>query len=103
MELINNYRSHPKILEFPSKEFYNGKLEAKAPELIVNQLLGWSKLQNPNFPILFCATRGKDEREGDSPSFFNRNEAMNISKLVSHLIEEKEIDPEDIAVISPYY
>jgi helicase MOV-10 len=54
--LVKNYRSHPAILAYSSKHFYDGKLSALAPTSQVNQLCGWSKLPNPNFPMLFYGT-----------------------------------------------
>jgi helicase MOV-10 len=56
LELVKNYRSHPAILDFPSKQFYNGKLSAHANPAEVNALCGWKRLPNPKFPLLFFGT-----------------------------------------------
>lgn len=51
-------------------------LEAKANLNEVSSLLHWRKLKNGKFPALFCGVEGKDQREGDSPSFFNRHDEV---------------------------
>ena len=125
LELVKNYRSHPAILAYPSKHFYNGKLSAMAPPDEVNQLCGWRMLPNPEFPMLFYGTfpakvtsdlmthsvprtharigvEGEDKQEGDSPSFFNPHEAIVVADLVMSLLKEKKLSEFDIGVISPF-
>ena len=62
--LVKNYRSHKAILNFLSQTFYDNKLQALADPKVVNSLLGWSKLPNKQFPILFYSVEGEDLREG---------------------------------------
>lgn len=44
--LCKNYRSHEKLLEFPSQRFYNRQLETCADAEVVNSLLEWDELPN---------------------------------------------------------
>lgn len=103
VELVKNYRCHPKILQFLSEKFYKGRLESKASPQVVNALSDWSALPNQKFPILFYGIEGEDLREGDSPSFFNRIEASVLVSQVKHLMQSKKLPGSDIGVMSPYY
>lgn len=94
-------------------------LTSQAPPSKVTRLLGWSELKNKNFPLLFYGIHGKDFREADSPSFFNpyvppktpllhaefrcSHEASTVAHLISRIMTEKGITPDEIGVISPYY
>ena len=49
VELLTNYRSHPKILEFPSKTFYKGLLKSAAPTKTIESLQKWKELKIQNF------------------------------------------------------
>lgn len=44
--LRKNYRSHEKLLEFPSARFYGKQLETCADKAVVDSLLGWDELPN---------------------------------------------------------
>jgi len=103
--LTQNYRSHPKILHFSSTQFYDGKLKSCAPPEKVNALVHWNRLPNKrsSFLFLFVGVQGSDVREGDSPSFFNILEAIQIVDLVQDLMHSEGVKPEDIGIISPYY
>ncbi|KAL2942118.1 putative RNA helicase SDE3 [Bienertia sinuspersici] len=96
--LRRNYRSHPEILELPSKLFYNGELIAFRETM---KSTPWENLlPNKDFPILFTGVQAYDEREGDNPSWFNRTEASMVVKLIKKLIG-KSVQEEDIGVITP--
>ena len=69
-KLVNNYRSHRKIIEIPKKLFYDDELNECAGEFR-QVMLQWEELPNPQFPLIFHPVFGMDEREGQSPSFFN--------------------------------
>ncbi|MCO5562977.1 hypothetical protein L7F22_016613 [Adiantum nelumboides] len=103
-KLIRNYRSHPAILELPSRLFYEGELIASAPQEICNSLCGWEELPNKYFPVLFVGIEGKDEREGKTPSWFNAQEASKVVELVMKLKEcrRNRLNDNDIGIISPY-
>ena len=58
-----------------------------------------------NFPIIFHGVEGQDEREEQSPSFFNKSEIEVVVSYVKKLIEKRggqKIKEDDIGVISPY-
>jgi len=71
-KLVKNYRSHNAIIAVPRQLFYDGELIVAGNERILNMMLGWEMLPNKNFPIIFHSVIGENEREADSPSFFNR-------------------------------
>ncbi|KDQ06711.1 hypothetical protein BOTBODRAFT_39424 [Botryobasidium botryosum FD-172 SS1] len=101
VKLIKNYRSHPAILRFPNEQFYEGELQACGDREMVNQLLTWDELGGRDFPIIFHGIRGKDDREGRSPSYFNLDEASLVSEYVEKL-RNLGIHDKDIGVIAPY-
>ena len=81
------------------------------PNLIYhrNVMLGWEELPNKRFPIIFHPVYGKDEREANSPSFFNVAEIETIERYLKKLLDDsvrsrglKHLRPEMIGVISPY-
>ena len=61
--------------------------------------------QSARFPIVFHGVEGKDEREGNSPSFFNLDEVSHVLKYVEKLRRSRSprISANDIGVISPYH
>ena len=74
-----------------------------------NVMLGWEELPNKHFPIIFHPVYGKDEREANSPSFFNVAEVETIERYLKKLLDDsvrskglKHLRPEMIGVISPY-
>ncbi|KAF5831162.1 P-loop containing nucleoside triphosphate hydrolase protein [Dunaliella salina] len=103
-KLRKNYRSHPKILELPNKLFYENELEACADYDSTHSLLGFEGLPNRRFPIIFHAIVGKDEREANSPSWFNVMEVKLVVKYVTEILDMKSnrLQPKDIGIISPF-
>ncbi|XP_022081467.1 putative helicase MOV-10 isoform X2 [Acanthaster planci] len=104
-KLLRNYRSHPAILKLPNQMFYENELEVHADEMVRNSLCSWSKLPQKDFPILFHGVEGKDEREGQSPSFFNSAEVTVVVEYVEDLLAKRggrKIKESDIGIISPY-
>ena len=61
-------------------------------------------LPTKDFPVIFHGVEGQDLREGNSPSFFNPEEAVEVAKYVRTLLDEKSlgVSPDQIGVISPY-
>ncbi|XP_053313560.1 helicase MOV-10 [Spea bombifrons] len=107
-KLLKNYRSHPSILKIPNELFYDNELQPCADQLLSNSYCSWEKLPRKGFPIIFHGVMGKDEREGNSPSFFNRNEIDALLSYLTALLETQgrnglaKISPKDIGIISPY-
>ncbi|XP_031470723.1 RNA helicase Mov10l1 isoform X1 [Phasianus colchicus] len=103
-KLINNYRSHSALLALPSKLFYNKELKVCADASVVTSLLHWEKLPRKGFPLIFHGVRGKETREGHSPSWFNPTEAVQVMQYCCHLAKNESIavSVTDIGVITPY-
>ncbi|MGH0176189.1 UNVERIFIED_CONTAM: hypothetical protein FKN15_072115 [Acipenser sinensis] len=101
-------RSHPAILKIPNELFYDGELQVFADEILRNSFCTWENLPKKGFPVVFHGVQGLDEREGNSPSFFNVSE---IDVVVSHLKKLlqnqgkkgiRKLSPKEIGIISPY-
>lgn len=61
-----------------------------------------------DFPLIFHGVLGKDERELNSPSFFNTNEIAIVVDYLKKLLLTQgkkgiaKISPKDIGIITPY-
>ncbi|KAG9042355.1 hypothetical protein FS837_010960 [Tulasnella sp. UAMH 9824] len=104
VKLIKNWRSHRAIIDFPNQRFYDSELEACADPSVTDLCLGWDKLSNPKYPIIFHAIKGQDLRESSSPSWFNIEEASAVRDYVRDLRYDQGISFDDgqIGVITPY-
>ena len=85
VKLTKNFRSHQAILTFPNERFYNGDLEQCADPSIINCFLNTSFLPSKQFPVVFHAVSGKNDRESTSPSFFNIDEIAVVRDYVKKL------------------
>ena len=103
-KLLFNYRSHPAILEQPNAMFYKGELIASADRLARESLQRWPEFPVSGFPILLHHVVGREEREGDSPSWWNSDEAMAVVEYVRKLLSYKAgaLTMADIGIITPY-
>ncbi|KAK3895504.1 hypothetical protein Pcinc_000785 [Petrolisthes cinctipes] len=103
-KLVNNYRSHVDILNQPNAMFYNSHLRNCADIVLVESLCRWEHLPKQNFPLIFHSVKGKDEREGNSPSFFNALEVSKVVDYVKKLLDTRspKIRDVEIGVITPY-
>eukprot|EP00794_Sanderia_malayensis_P006229 gene6229-6945_t len=103
-KLLKHYRSHPDILTVPNELFYDGELAPCADELTVKSLCQWRSLPAKDCPIIFHGVKGTDQREENSPSFFNAEEATKVLEYVKDLLDQKSlaVKPEHIGVVSPY-
>lgn len=60
------------------------------------------------FPVIFHGVMGKDEREANSPSFFNVSEIEVLIDYLTKLLETQgkkglpKLSPKDIGIIAPY-
>uniref|UniRef100_A0A8C6KW45 RNA helicase n=1 Tax=Nothobranchius furzeri TaxID=105023 RepID=A0A8C6KW45_NOTFU len=107
-KLLQNYRSHEAILKVPNEEFYNKELQVLADKMERETYCQWEALPKKGFPVIFHGVLGKDEREANSPSFFNVSE---IDVLMMYLQKLKEtqgkkglpkLSTKDIGIITPY-
>eukprot|EP01118_Nematostelium_gracile_P014188 TRINITY_DN547_c0_g1_i1.p1 TRINITY_DN547_c0_g1~~TRINITY_DN547_c0_g1_i1.p1 ORF type:complete len:947 (-),score=253.68 TRINITY_DN547_c0_g1_i1:81-2921(-) len=103
-KLVENYRSHPDILKPPNDYFYQGDLIPKAAQFISESFCNWEGLTTRGFPLIFHGIIGKDERESNSPSWFNAVEAAQVIKYVEKVLDFKtsKLSHSDIGVITPY-
>lgn len=101
-KLINNYRSHPKLLTLPSKLFYNEELVPCANLEKYYHVYDWDCLPQPGFPILFHGLLGTQTRESDSPSLMNCAEIVQAIRYVMILLSQKGVKADDIGIITPY-
>ena len=105
--LRTQYRMNTSIMEFSSQEFYDGKL--KAGESVADHTLEELGVEEdsvlePEVPVAFVDTKNIEavERTPEgSTSKENPREAEEVEKLVEEALEQG-VDPEEVAVISPY-
>jgi len=103
-KLLHNYRSHPSILKLPNAMFYDGELVAAGDMIKTHDMCRWEYLPKKDFPIVFHATHGENIREGNSPSWFNPQEAQEVVNYVDNLVNKSRppVAQTDIGVITPY-
>lgn len=65
-QLLQNFRSHPDIINISNDLFYDGELVPSAPIAKTHRFLGWSKLPVKHVPIIFDAMVGTARQEGKS-------------------------------------
>ncbi|KAK7101774.1 RNA helicase Mov10l1-like [Littorina saxatilis] len=101
--LVNNYRCHSSILRLPSDLFYFGELKECASHDLTHTFVNWHLLPKQGVPLVFCGVRGEDVREGDSPSWFNPSETVEVVRYLQGLLgNQPPLHPDSIGVITPY-
>jgi len=99
--LKDSYRAHPKILKLYNDIFYEKKLKATKEDKIDFKNTYKSILSNNDAPVLLIHAEGEDERDKDSPSFYNILEVNIIFDLILKLVCRDQVDPKEIAVLTP--
>jgi predicted DNA helicase len=104
--LMVQYRMHQAIMDFPSRELYDGQLVAdpSVREHRLCDLLDVAPSQLTELPIEFIDTAGAgydEELEPDGESRLNRQEAEVVGRKINELLAAG-VDACDIAVITPY-
>ncbi|NWU96098.1 HELZ2 Helicase, partial [Upupa epops] len=100
------YRMHKGICEFPSQEFYDGKLKT-CPQLYRKASV-FHHRHNSCCPFIFGHVEGKEQsliistEEGNENSKANLEEVEQVVRLAKQLTLDGTIRPESIAVLSPY-
>lgn len=104
VQLRDNYRSHPEVLRVYSELTYNGTLVPCADQKKTNVLQTSKIMPVRGKPIMFCHLNGREERQKDSPSWMNEQEAFHIVALIERLLTDHadHVKFEDIVVLSPY-
>lgn len=84
--------------------FYHGELEVCAPPSKTDLMLEWEGLPTRGFPLLFHGVEGEDMQEGNSPSWFNPVEALQVVKYVQALKDNATFAPHlsELGVVTPY-
>lgn len=85
-KLVRNFRSHRDILKIPSELFYNSDLVPVADPAKTEQFITWKELPKPGFPIIFEGVVGVDQRDGQSPSYYNKDEAAIVVRYLETIL-----------------
>ena len=102
------YRTHKRIMQFISNEFYNGKLltHESANRKLNSSNSAFQKENDLSTPLTWIDTKnttdGKWRRYGNSFSYVNEKEAGICAKIYYDLVKNQGIPKEDIAVITPF-
>jgi len=105
-QLNVQYRMHQQIMDFSSRQFYRGSLEAheSVAQHLLRDLPTWNSVTVGDEPLSFIDTAGagwEEEQEPDGSSRWNPREAEVVLKKVAEL-EAGGLATRDIAVIAPY-
>lgn len=105
-QLLDNFRSHPAILQFSNVLFYESKLRAKLEEPERSLGTRWQYLVNKRFPVLFHCNKTPSKIIRGGTSSYNEGEIGLVRFYVDLLlrvgIDGVKIVPDDIGVVSPY-
>ncbi|CAD7958004.1 unnamed protein product [Amoebophrya sp. A120] len=112
-----SYRAHPQLVNLYSSLFYNNATTSCVHDQRMNnagsyhnsleqfsQFRYWSRIRNHmDFPFLFVHVEGKENRDYDSPSWFNDVEIETLWEYLTSLFQEfGEGDPRHLPG-SPHY
>lgn len=105
-QLLDNFRSHPAILQFSNVLFYESKLRAKLEEPEKSFGTKWNFLTNKKFPVLFHCVKTPSKIIKGGTSSYNDGEVDKVRFYVDLLlnvgIDGKKVLSEDIGIVSPY-
>ncbi|KAM3620780.1 uncharacterized protein V6R79_001830 [Siganus canaliculatus] len=101
--LDTQYRMHKEICEFPSNEFYDGKLQTgvERPSSVL-------RVDKRTMPIVFGHVEGKTVSlvvstvKGNENSKANKEERDKVIKIAKMLVDFGKIEQQSIVVLSPY-
>jgi superfamily I DNA and/or RNA helicase len=93
VQLNRQYRMNDEIASFPNKEFYEGSLitDDSCEDSCVGDLS----------PMAGVHIEGKEKMDDSTKSKYNEKEADVVANQVAR-IQQEELEPEDIGVITPY-
>ena len=104
------YRMNSQIMEFPSQQFYEGRLVAhiSVASQLLCELPGVARIDETEAPVMWIDTQGDDFLESSmeesnkfDTSKCNENEAYLVCKYVTLLISHG-VQPDCIGIIAPY-
>ncbi|XP_052781179.1 RNA helicase Mov10l1-like isoform X2 [Mya arenaria] len=90
-KLVENYRNHQAILDLPSQLFYHGELEVRADPKVTDSFCQWTSLPTLGTPVIFHGVRGEDLREGNSPSWFNPAEIVQVVRYLQAVLGHSKV------------
>ena len=101
--LLTQYRMHPLIANFSSKQFYHEKLQNGVGE----EQRVWDKAfipwPVPNKPLFYWNIKDSSEEfSPDGNSYLNPSEGLAIAAILDYVCEKGETKPESIGIITPY-
>uniref|UniRef100_A0A3Q3NH04 Helicase with zinc finger 2 n=1 Tax=Mastacembelus armatus TaxID=205130 RepID=A0A3Q3NH04_9TELE len=102
--LDTQYRMHKDICEFPSNEYYEGKLKT-----YVEQPSSVLRVDNRTLPIVFGNVKGKtislivNTPKGNENSKANKEERNKVViSIAENLVKMAKIEQQSIVILSPY-
>ena len=100
--LETQYRMHPKIAEFISDTFYEGKLrngvtKEERTKKSFNDKFKWPK---KDFPIVFINVEGVNQISSSGTSFINEMECITLLYILNNKFPKEEI--KNTCIITPY-
>jgi len=98
--LLNiQYRMHPAIAQYPSYQYYDGRLRTgiRGTKRPAPAGIAWP---DERAPVAFLPVEGHEVREGTS--YTNFAEIGAIEMLLESILCAGDMRPEDIGIISPY-
>ena len=106
VRLERQYRMHEHIMDFSSREFYDGALTADPSVAghVLKDLLNVKAEELDGTPVVFLDTAGlgyEEEIEDGTESRYNSQEARLVVKELNRLLKAG-VPAQDIAIISPY-
>lgn len=93
------YRSHPQIVEFSAKVFYQDALKSGI-DASSRPLPAGVPWPNPEVPIAFFESSAAEVVDGESKS--NPQEVNHVLALVQQALASGELGPEDVGIVTPY-
>lgn len=106
VQLLDNYRNHPAILQFSNTEFYDNKLRSKMSNEDRKITENFSFLTDKSFPIVFHSVLTPNEVDSYQTSSHNIGEIkivkLYVDLLMKTKIGDKNVDEFDIGIVSPY-
>jgi len=94
------YRMHPSICSFPSRQFYENKLKngIGRDQRILRFDFNWP---NKSHPVMFHHVNGTEEIGSTGSSYLNVQEAEIVVKFIKEFVS-LGMDPDEIGVVTPY-
>ena len=100
--LVRNYRSHWGIIKVPSELFYYSDLIPSAPEELTRRFVNSNFLPNRDIPVIFHGVQGNNDKDEDSPSWFNAVEAFEVIRHVQLLVADYGVNAAEVGIVTPY-